>query len=132
MLSLGKTGYCIEHDSTPVNNYRKGFYVNENLSIKFECFMNCIKFHKLEISNCMSLHNNYSTTLIQLRQNFSFSHMLKTVLQKNEFFFYAALLKNYLFNQQASRIKMKFIPLTSLNIFSIRRLHCSDQLYLSP
>ena len=42
-------------DNTPVNNYRKRLYVNENLFIKLECFMNCIKFHKLEISNCMSL-----------------------------------------------------------------------------
>ena len=54
VLSLGKKGYCIEHDSKPANNYRKCFYVYENLFTKFECFMNCIKFRKLEISKCMS------------------------------------------------------------------------------
>ena len=45
-------------DSTPVNNYRKRVYVNENFFMKFECFMNCIKFHKLEISNWMSVKRN--------------------------------------------------------------------------
>ena len=38
-------------DSTPVNNYRKRLYVDENIFITFECSMNCIKFHKLGISH---------------------------------------------------------------------------------